>query len=328
MLHLPPITRSWLFSPNNRIVFVSLNDTMARLLFGLKNFLVATAGYTVKYTCNGVTGPTSSVDHTDRWLTFANVTTRATIAGATQSFAVLTDGNGCDLLLTYQGGSDDVARISFSPGGLFTPAGTSNQQPTATDEQVMVSGTTLINATATFDRVWHVMATRDKKLFRFFVYRAGTMTYSWGLEFCNTLGVLAQSSMFSPPVVGWATSNSTITVASTGSVVGGSNPGSNGGIAKISGISGVAVGGCSEGYLNSFANPFTCDLQGGGAIIVPVGFASNTAGASGKIGNRIDCWYGFWNALPTQGDALGDLTHVFMGTGIYPWDGVSYPAVA
>jgi hypothetical protein len=31
---------------------------------------------------------------------------------------------------------------------------------------------------------------------------------------------------------------------------------------------------------------------------------------------------------PTQGDALGDLTHVFMGSGIHPWNGVSYPVTA
>jgi hypothetical protein len=327
MLHLPPITHSWLFSPNNRINFVSLNDTMARLLFGLKNFLVATMGYTTKYTCNGTTGPTSGADHTDRWVTFSNVTTRGAGSGNAQSFIVLTDGNGCDLLLTYQGGSDDIARISFSPGGLFTPAVTSNQQPTATDEQLMVSSASLINATTSVDRVWHAMATADKRLFRFFVYRAGTMTYSWGLEFCNTTGVLDPNVGFSPAVVGWATNNSTISNAAAGSVVGGSNAGGNGGVARINGVN-AAVGGCSEGYLNSFGNPYPLDLQGGGAIIVPVGFASVTTFTSGKVGNRIDCWYGYWNAMPSQGDALGNLTHVFLGTGVHPWDGVSYPVVA
>lgn len=307
---------------------MSLNDTMARLLFGVKNFLVATMGYTVKYTCNGTTGPTSGSDHTDRWTTFSNVTTRASIAGAAQSFAVLTDGNGCDLLLTYQGNTDDVARISFSPGGLFTPAGTSNQQPTATDEQVMASAQSLINATASLDRVWHAMATTDKKLFRVFVYRATTMSFSWGLEFCNTVGVLTPGVGFSPTVVGWGASNSTISTASVGSVVGGSSPGVNGGVARINGINSVAVGGCGEGYLNSFSNPYANDLQGMGAIIVPVGWASSTNNAAGKVGNRIDCWYGFWNVIPSQGDALGDFTHVFMGTGIHPWDGVTWPAVA
>lgn len=327
MLHLPPITRAWLFSPNNRINFVSLNDTMARLLFGLKNFLVATMGYTVKYTCDGTTGPTSSVDNTDRWTTFSNATTRGTIAASVQSFVVLTDGNGCDLLMAYQGASNDIARISFSPGGLFTPAGTSTNQPTATDEQVMVSGQSLINSTASADRVWHAMATTDRKLFRLFVYRAGTMSYSWGLEFCNTIGVLAQSSMFVPPVVGWATSTSTPNSPGAGSVVGGSNAGSNGGIAKINGVSAAVGGGC-EAYLNNFGNPFTIDLQAGGAIIAPVSWASATTGASGKVGNRIDCWFGFWNTSPPQGDALGDLTHVMFGTGIHPWDGVTYPAVS
>jgi hypothetical protein len=91
----------------------------------------------------------------------------------------------------------------------------------------------------------------------------------------------------------------------------------------------VSVGGGGEGYLGGYTNPFsTLELQAGGAVLVPVSFATATANMSGKIGNRIDCWFGFWAVSPTQGDALGDLTHVFMGSGIHPWNGVSYPVTA
>lgn len=325
---LPPASNGWLFSPNNRISFVSLNDTMARLLFGIKNFLVATAGYTVKYTSTGSTGPSSASDHTDRWLSFSNCATRGTAAGTNQSFAVLTDGNGCDLLLTYQGASDDIARISFSPSGLFVPAGTSTQQPTATDELVVLTGTSLVGGTASLDRVWHAMATKDRRSLRFFIYRAGSLMNSVGLELCLTNGVIDNGVSFNPPVVGWATSQATINAApSNGSVVG---PGTtnNGGIARINSTS-VAVGGCGESYLGSLVGTsLTLDLQGGGPVVVPVGFATSTASVAGKIGNRIDCWFGYWTGVPQQGDALGDLTHVFFGTGIHPWDGVSYPVVA
>lgn len=72
---------------------MSLNDTMARFLFGIKNFLVATLGYTVKYTCDGTTGPTSANDHTDRWVSFSNCTTRGANAASAQSFVVLTDSS-------------------------------------------------------------------------------------------------------------------------------------------------------------------------------------------------------------------------------------------
>lgn len=323
-LLLPPVVKKWSFSLNNRIVFVSLNDTMSKLLFGLKNFLVATMGYTVKYTCDGTTGPTSSSDHTDRWASAANCTTRGASAAAAQSFAVLTDGNGVDLLLTYQGASDDVARISFSPSALFLPAGTANQQPTATDEQVMVSANSLINSTTSSDRVWHLMATSDKKLFRIWVFRLGSMIYSWGLEAANTTGVLAPNISFPGGAVGWATNNSTITSVGNGHVVGAAIA-SSGGVCLLNSTNAL-IGGCGEGYQGGFANPFSSlELQAGGASLVPVGFATATTGVSGKLGNRYDCWYGYWAVTPAQADTLGDLTHIFLGTGIHPWDGATYP---
>lgn len=171
-MSLPSLTKTWLFSNNNTTgTFVSLNDTMAQVLFSIKNFLVATVGWTVKYTCDGTTGPTSSSDHTDRIASKANCTTRGAAVTNANSFFVLTDGNGVDFCCSYVGATDDICRISYSASGVYTPAGTSNQTPTATDEVLIVNATSLINNTASLNRIWHMQASSDLKLFRFWLYR-------------------------------------------------------------------------------------------------------------------------------------------------------------
>lgn len=140
-MSLPTVVKTWTYSPNNRITYVSLNATMAALLYGIKNFLVATMSYTVKYTCDGTTGPTSSSDHTDRWASVAACLTRGANSTSAQSFCVLTDGSGCDVLLTYQGSGDDVAILAFNPLGAVVPAGTATNEPTSASLVTVVSGT-------------------------------------------------------------------------------------------------------------------------------------------------------------------------------------------
>lgn len=323
---LPTVTKTWTVSANNRITFVSLNDTCSRILFGIKNFLVATMGYTVKYTCDGTTGPTSSADHTDRWASATNAATRGTSVNVAQSFAVVTDGNGCDIMLAYQGATDSQARIAFSPSGVFLPAGTSNQQPTATDLMEMWPATSdLTNITGSLDRVWHIQASTDKKAFRFVNYRASTMTATFGLEVITREPAMMSNTVFNPPVVGWGTfvSNSLVgNGCAIGPVVGGGQ----GGQARLNGVI-SNVGGCGE-IMNgttffSVANP---ELQAA-APIVPVGFATAQAGVAGKLGMRIDAWTVFCSGIG-QGDTFGTLQFVYFGTLVLPWDGVSTPVIA
>ena len=324
-MSLPPVTKTWVFAPNNRVSFVSLLDASSRILFGIKNFLVATMGYTVKYSCDGTTGPTSSSDHTDRWLSVSNAATRASTATAgPQSFVVLTNGSGVDILLVYQGSSDDVFKVSFSPGGLFTPAGTSTQQPTATDEQVCVSGVSMVTNSATNDRVWHIMATSDKTMFRVFIYRLDVLVYSFGVE--AIIPTVNSTVVFTANTVGWSTNNATMTALGAGGHVLGTSTSNNGGVARVNSVNCVLAG-CGESFFGSVLNPLTCDLSAG-AIIVPAGYVSQTAGAAGKLGNRIDCWYAYNTVTPGQGDTLGDLSHVIFGTAVWPWDGSTYPEIA
>ena len=322
---LPTVTKTWTISANNRCVFTTLNAVTSNFLFGLKNFLVATMGYTVKYSCDGTTGPTSSSDHTDRWASAANCTTQGASSATAQSFIVLTDGNGCDLVMAYQGTTADNVLIYYSPGGLVLPAATSTQQPTATDSLVMVTNTSaLMGITNSTDRVWHAQATSDKKAFRVAIYKAGGMTYTFGLELVTKDSAMLSNISWSPNVVGWGTFNTTLWA--NGCALG---PGISAGACGSARVNSTTAfcGGAGESMNGttgfSVANP---ELQAA-APIVPVGFASTSAGVAGKLGMRIDTWTTFCSGI-AQGDTFGTLQFVYFGTLVWPWDGTSTPVIS
>ena len=318
---LPTLTKTWSFSNNNRISFVSLNDTMARFLFGIKNFLVATMAYTVKYTCDGTTGPTSGADHTDRWSTFSNVTTRGANAASAQSFAVLTDGNGVDILLTYQGASDDICRISFSNTAAFTPAGTSNQQPTAADEAVILSAVSVIGSTATLDRVWSIQASTDKKMFRTFIFRSSTLNYMFGVEQATRDSNVLASFAWSPTVVGWSSNQTNVFGGGGGN---GSAAANNSGFARLN-TTNAQLFNTSE-YWDS-VSVIQPELQAF-VPMLPYGSACiSTTNFFGRLCDRIDTWTTHANVL-SQGDTFGTLQFVFIGTYMLPWDGTTTPVIA
>lgn len=321
-MSLPTLVKTYTFSNNNRISFVSLNDTMARYLFGIKNFLVATMGWTVKYTCDGTTGPTSGADHTDRWATFSNAATRGANGTTAQSFAVITDGNGCDLLLAYEGGSDDIALVAWSNGGLYTPAGTSNQKPTATDEGIMMSAISIIGATASLDRVWHIQASTDNKIFRTHIFRSSTFLYGFGMELVTREPNMLASFVWSPVVSAWGSNNTQF--QQNGSPFG-SSAANNRAQARISGTN-VEMGSGGESLWNiSVAQP---ELQAFSPI-VPTGYYNNTtANLFGRVADRIDIWGSPASNSFGQGDTFGSLGFAFLGAYILPWDGVTTPSIA
>lgn len=103
-------------------------------------------------------------------------TTAADITDGTAHWQYLQAGTGAgQILFTFQGATDDVFRISYSPGALFTLAGTTNNQPTATDEEVIVSATSIVGATASGDRILQVWVSDDAKAWKMMVLRAGAM---------------------------------------------------------------------------------------------------------------------------------------------------------
>ncbi len=64
---LPVVSLVWDFSKiNQRETYSSTNDALGFVMFTIWRYWIDTLGWTVKYTCDGTTGPSSSSDHTDR----------------------------------------------------------------------------------------------------------------------------------------------------------------------------------------------------------------------------------------------------------------------
>ncbi len=183
----PFLTRTWTVTPNIRQAYVSLADTVGYVLYQNKAALVA-AGWTVKWTCDGTTGPASDGDNTDRWLSKTDADNRGANASAAQSFAVLQNSDGVQVLLAFQGAADHNARLSFSPSGSFARAGTVTFQPTATDEIVFhAPGDSLVNSGTSGDRVMTIMTSSDTRAWRFVLFRASAILAYCGVERVSNL---------------------------------------------------------------------------------------------------------------------------------------------
>jgi hypothetical protein len=303
---------------------VSLIGTTQALLFGVKDFLKNTGGYTIKGSCSSGTG---AMDGTDRWTSTSTVTPRATASNTSQAWVVLTDGNGADILFTYQGSTDDVARISYSPNGIFVVAGTANNQPTATDELVITSATSLVDSTASADRVWNGWVSSDKKHFRVNIARSGSwVALAWGVEVITstivTSAVLSDSGVvFSPQIWGFAASATTLSFSAQVGII----------RAVIgSSIFTPAALFCIESPVSAAALAGTrLELQASiGYPLFPLSVVSTTTGAKGKIGNLIDWWLG-----RTSGNLDGQ-TYQFKlivsnggSSVVWPWDGNTVPSL-
>jgi hypothetical protein len=322
-MSMPTPAKTWTISSNNRITFVSTIDTMGKYVFGLKAFL-KTNSYTIKGSCDGTTG---AMDGVDRIASGANWATRATIAGAAQSWVVLTDGNGANILVTYQGSADTTVRLSYSPGGLFVAAGTPSNQPTATDEVVISSGNAL--TAGSLDHIWNGWVDSTHKMCRFCIFRNNIcIGLLWGVELIDSRTV-SPPTTFTPAIWGFAVQAGTASIAN-GSVVGVARPL----------VGGITVTNCAVVFSSEWygASPSLFggsqpDLQGGvGFPIIPLGIAIAQSGPPpiyGKLGALFDHWIG-----KTSGGADGDTydatsktfiglagyVGVNTGAGVWPWD--------
>lgn len=318
-MSMPTKAKTWNISPCNRVTYVSLAGIMGGCIYGITQHLIANTGgtaYVVKGSCSGGTG---AMDGVNRITSAAAWTPRGASSATSQAWIVLTDANGCDILITYQGSTDDIARVSFSPGGLFVAAGTPNQQPTATDEQVIVSATSLIASTTSGDRLWTCWVSSDAKLFRVAIARAGSWVGGqWGVE---ALTPASFGSGVTLTANAWGFFYAT---QSNSNLTSGYSANNNGGVAKVVVASvgtNITCGGSAElfgGNATTLSGTLMV-LQGGGYPIIPLGVYTATSGVAGKLGARIDAWLGFTSA--TDGDFAGTSAFIYMRAGVWPWDG-------
>lgn len=180
------LQKNWSINPNVRNAFVSLIDMSGWYIYENHAWLI-THGWTVKFTSNGITGPSSNADTTDRIISKTAASVRGATSTTIQSWSVLQSADGVQLLFAFQGATDDVIRLSYSPGGLFVINVTDSRfQPTATDEVVWSTGNSVVNATASADRVMTIWAADDGTAWSNILFRALTHQTTIGLEKVNS----------------------------------------------------------------------------------------------------------------------------------------------
>lgn len=323
------LAKNWNIDANLRNAYVSLADMTGWFLFENKRAMKV-ANWTVKFSSDGVTGPSSGADTTDRWITKANASVRGTAAATVQSWIVMESVDGVQVLFAFQGATDDIARISFSANSGFTLAGTTTHQPTATDEIVISAGNSVVSSATPGDRVMTIWCTTDGTQWSSICFRAGSLNQFIGVERVNSF---CGAGVFDRPYVGYrhiafnrtnnpAASNPQIagTVGDGSFVIG--SAGWRGTLARVftaGAFRTIRVGGgfinithIADGFTRTFnnlddsMNSHTPALQGSrGTPLTPLYWCGEkAANVDGVLGSPIDWWLSY-SALNSAVPALG-----------------------
>ncbi len=322
-MSLPAFTKTWSFSLNNATgAFVSLLDTASQLMYGVKNFLVATMGATVWGSCDGTTG-----DNTDRWASKTNAQTRGATTAAANSWVVFTWAGG-QLCISYVGATDDIFRVSYSPSSSFVLAGTPTNTPTTTDEVIVATAISMVNVTASAQRVWSVIAASDRSVFRAVTFRSAVIVNCWGIE---KLAASLNAPNITSSIAFAFLSNATVGTSFTGGGVAfgqfnAAPGGSNSMSAWIGGASKSIVGGGmmfnGATTWSTVFNTATPELNGA-APMYPILVGGSGTAAQGWLGTRFDAYHAYGNSI-ALGDYHDDVTAntrlLWAGGGMmWPW---------
>ena len=313
----PTPARNWDIS-TTRVSYTTVAGVLGVGMYTLKTKLLA-QGYLMWASSDGTAGPSGLNDRTDRITDATKFATRAASAAAAQSWFMVKDGNGVYTLITYQGASDDIVRVSQSVGGYTLPPVTPTHQPTATDERITVSAT-VVATTTSGDRIFHIWVSADAKAFRVAVVRAGIMAGNiWGVEDVAP-AEFAGGVSFDPPVWGFA-------FLPTGSITSAYAANSTGGLATVNVASVLQSASCSgtTEYGGVINQAIQTSLTGGFSILqndyVITGncLVATTAACRGRLGQLVDWWTG---PSLSAGETLGDRTLIaFGGSILWPWNG-------
>jgi hypothetical protein len=306
------LTKDWSTGifPNKRRAYTSMADMAGWFIY--ENTQALAAKWTRVWESNGAAGPANDADATQRLISVAACSVRGANAASAQSWGVYENSIGVQILIAFQGTTDDVVRIAYSPSGVYARAATATHQPTAADEVVVSAATSVINNTATLDRVMTIWCIDDD--WRFVVYRSNALACCGGVARITPLvSTRLVNPIFSPPYMGWRyastiknTNGGDPTVACTGTI---GNAGYNGGVARVHTDSSrvIKVGGgeilvvAVGSGLGSFNTMFTAKpaLQNGeGMILLPLYRAGErAANVDGVLGVMIDWWVGYGTSI-------------------------------
>lgn len=309
-------------TPNLRRGFTSLNDLAGWWIY--ENTQRLSTKWTRVWESDGVAGPANAGDATQRLVNVAACSTRGANAAAAQSWGVYQASDGAQVLIAYQGGTDDVIRIGYSRLGQYTLAGVTTQQPTAADELPITQNNTVVLSTLSGDRVMDIWCIDGD--WRCVVWRANAIVSLVSLMTVSPLvAVRAVNPIFTPPYLA-----TRVTAADRnslqGAVAGGIGnlaigaTGYSGHAARVHTdqprnirvvageivLANVVNGGQSVGSVNNCFNADKPALQNGeGSPLLPLFLGGEkTANCDGVLGVTIDWWICYSSSLsiPAKGD--------------------------
>lgn len=296
-MSLAPL-RTWTISPNNRIPFGSIEDTLQRELLGIKDHWKTALGVTVVGSSNG---SVADFDGEDRWLSHEDV-------GRSSWIVLRAPGLGNAEILLERSNVTSV-KIAFAPWGYQLVTGI----PWGAREQVLSAGPFDV-ADERGDRLWSAGVSEDGAGFWFFLARARSIHRFCFLQDCES--TVAPPATFDPSVVGFSLDNRGLEARRFVTKAMGA--------ACVNDISSALfMGGESYGgaALAVEVQTTLTDLQGG-FLVQPLSVWSEAPGARGKVGNLIDVWAGV--AALSDGALLpddGTMQMIAIGQFVIPWDG-------
>lgn len=329
----PVQQKIWTITPNQRIPILDYPTLVSQ--GGRYLRLIAITLLANGYVCKGSSnGTAAAMDGVNRWATDADASDQGANTTTAVSWMVLTDGNGCDICLSYVGATGDIARISYSPSGAFVAAGTATFTPTAADECILFQNTSLITNSTTNDRVLYVWVDSEAKLMRVCCFVAGALANgTWGVELVNAN---RNTLPFAPAVWGFAFSLAGTSLASS-TLFGTYTANQQGGQCRINGTTcNVSCGAeaFSAADFTVFAGATKPQLQKAiGSAMFPILIGTSTATRLGPIGSLFDWWTGKNSGVSNAGDVCypgGEWIQTSSQPSgfVWPWDNTTIPQVA
>ncbi len=344
---LPVPETTWTILPCVQVLYTSLAQVCAESIFTIVKRLKA-QGYTVKGSCDGVTG---AMDGVDRWDVFAKAQVRFNGAAGAQSWFVLTDGDGADIVFSFNSATDDQYNFWVSYTGVAIAAGTPAQEPTATDQSrinafytaVSPNNPTIVNEATSLPRRVSVWVRTDRKGFRVAIARNNVWVSKFGKD--RHLAATYGAGVTVHPGHGFYMAGNGVDTGNSGRIIMSSaataantrvqqflitvrrtDTGSNLSCAKYTRITG-GVGDPVWQWDTSVGQP---SLQGGVSYqLRRYGIYAVAGGSDGDVGRFID-WY-LGRHVVTAGDTYGTLEWITIDPNfgiIWPWDGVTVPVMS
>ena len=306
---LPSLSKTWQHTVNQSAAAQgSANATNRNVLRLIKNALngFGSNPWTVVSSSNGTVANSS-----DNWNSTSDMV--GANAGSPHSWIVLRQtgiATNFELCIDCSSATGAVGTIVISPSAGFT-GGSTTARPTATDEIVVINGSTWTNNSSDVTVRYSVSQSTDGQCTRVWGAAAGSVVFFWVFD-----KPADPVTGWSNPSASWAISGpgtySTVVSTSAGRMRSGSTTGS---LQMI--CDGGTTSAANDTTWANVANEISSEWA-----IYPMSFACTTSTIRGRHGRFFDLWASS-SALAT-GDTFpgdGSATFVQVGIVVLPWNG-------